>query len=326
MGEAAMPRRAQEPGRRDGRDSSPPRSFGWLLLDGSWLPPNKSVMLSTVSFYASGPELIATFSFDPLLTGLGPFQLGLHGMFTALAIVVAVWLTTRLAERQGLPVEKIENVALWGIFGGVIGARLFHVLDHLSYFAEHPAEIVQVWNGGIAVYGGFIGGVAAGWIEARRMRLPKWRLLDIAAPAMLVGQAIGRLGCLSNGDAWGAACNGAPGLCIAYVNPNDLLPDDLRGVPTHAYPIYEIVCEAIILYLLWRFADRLLKRPGQLFLAAALGYALVRFVLTYFRQETIIVAGLQEAQVVALATAVVVAAAYALFGPSSAMLRTRPTG
>jgi len=283
-------------------------------------------MLTPVSFYLNGSELIATFAFDPLLTALGPFQLGLHGIFTALAIVAAVWLTSKLAVRQGLPVELIENVALWGVFGGVIGARLFHVLDHVSYFAEHPAEIVAIWQGGIAVYGGFIGGVAAGWIAAHRMGLPKWRLLDLAAPAMLVGQAIGRLGCLSNGDAWGAACNGAPGLCIAYVNQNDLLPDELRGVPTHAYPVYEIICEAIILFLLWRFAERLLRRPGQMFVAGALGYALVRFVLTYFRQETVIVAGLQEAQVVALVTAIVAVAAYTLVGPRGSALEARPTG
>jgi len=265
-----------------------------------------------VTFNLAGSELIATFAFDPILTRIGPLELGLHGLFTALAIVVAVWLTLRLAERWALPPEAVERVARWGVAGGVVGARLFHVLDHLPYFAEHPLEIVAVWQGGIAAYGGFIGGIAAGWFAARRERLPAWRLLDLAAPAMLVGQAIGRLGCLSNGDAWGAACDGAPGVCIAYVSPDDLLPDELRGVPTHAYPLYEIVLVLVVLAVIWRFGARLRTQPGRQFMVAALGYALIRFVLTFFRQETVIVAGLQEAQVVAVLTVLAAVAAYAL--------------
>ena len=265
-----------------------------------------------MTFAISGGELVATFAFDPVLAGLGPLQLGLHGLFTALAIVAAIWYALRLAGRWGLPTEAIEKVALWGVGGGVVGARLFHVLDHLPYFAQHPIEIVALWQGGIAAYGGFIGGIAAGWIAARRFGLPSWRLLDLAAPSMLIGQAIGRLGCLSNGDAWGAPCNGAPGICIAYVNADDLLPDELRGVPTHAYPLYEIALELLLLAVLWRLGERLSRRPGQRFVLVALGYALIRLVLTFLRQETVIVAGLQEAQVVALLTAVVAVAAYAL--------------
>jgi phosphatidylglycerol:prolipoprotein diacylglycerol transferase len=271
-----------------------------------------------MSAFVTGGWLVFTFAFDPLITWLGPFQLGLHGILTALAVGSAIWLVMRLSDRRGLPTERIADVAMWGVFGGIVGARLFHVLDHLPYFMEHPLEIVAVWQGGIAVYGSFIGGIAAGWIAAQRMGLPKWRLLDLAAPAMLVGQMIGRLGCLSNGDAWGAPCEGWPaGVCIAYVSDNDLLPEDLKGVPTHAYPFYEMIACAIVLWLMWRLRHRL-AAPGRQFVFGALGYALVRFVLTYFRQETVIVAGLQEAQVIAIATAVLVLVAWQLWRPRAA--------
>ena len=268
-----------------------------------------------MSAYLTGGWLVFTFSFDPLITWLGPFQLGLHGLFTAAAVGAAIWLVMRLSDMRGLPTERIADVAMWGVFGGIVGARLFHVLDHLSYFAEHPAEIVMVWQGGIAVYGSFVGGIVAGWIAANRMGLPKWRLLDLAGPAMLVGQIIGRLGCLSNGDAWGAPCDGWPaGICIAYVNDDDLLPEELKGVPTHAYPFYEMVCCAVLLYLVWRFRHRL-AGAGQQFVACTVGYAVIRFVLTFFRQETVIVAGLQEAQVIAIATVVLMLVAWRLWGP-----------
>lgn len=268
-----------------------------------------------MSVFLTGGWLVLTFAFDPLIARVGTFQLGWHGMFTALAVGAAVWLAMRLADRRGLPADRIADVAVWGVFGGIVGARLFHVLDHLPYFAEHPLEVLAVWQGGIAVYGAFIGGVAAGWMAAERLGLPKWRLLDLAAPAMLAGQVIGRLGCLSNGDAWGAPCEGWPaGLCIAYVNENDLLPEELKGVPTHAYPFYEMVACLLVLWLMWRLRDRL-AAPGRQFVFGALGYALIRFVLTFFRQETVIVAGLQEAQVVAVATAVLVVVAWWLWAP-----------
>ncbi len=251
-----------------------------------------------------------TFGFDPIIAQIGPFQLGWHGLFTAVAVGVALWLAGYLGRRQGIPQEVIYNVATWGVVGGIIGARLFHVADHLTYYFENPLLIPMVWEGGIAVYGAFIGGLVGGFIAVWRSHLDPWPLLDIAAPSMLVGQAIGRLGCLSNGDAWGApASPDSPFyLAIIYTNPNDLLPADLRGVPTYAYPAYEIVLELVLLGILWLLRKRL--RPGFSFLIAAMGYAVIRFSLTYLRQETIIVWGLQEAQVIALVTGI---AALAVF-------------
>ena len=130
------------------------------------------------------------------------------------------------------------------------------------------------------------------------------RLLDAAAPALLVGQAIGRLGCLSNGDAWGAPTGAAWG--IVYWHPHDLLPATLLGVPTHPYPLYEIGAELLLLGGLWLMRRRL-TRPGALFLVTALGYAVIRFGLTFFRQETVVLWGLQEAQLLALLTGVAAA-------------------
>ena len=135
-----------------------------------------------------------TFSFDPIIAQLGPFQLGWHGLFTAIAVAVALWLAGYLGTKQGISSDTIYGVAGWGVVGGIVGARLFHVADHLSFYAANPLLIPQVWEGGIAVYGAFIGGLVGGSIAAYRKRLNPWPLLDIAAPAMLVGQAIGRFG------------------------------------------------------------------------------------------------------------------------------------
>jgi phosphatidylglycerol---prolipoprotein diacylglyceryl transferase len=238
-------------------------------------------------------------SIDPILLRLGPLQLGWHGIFSTLAVAVAVWLGIRRAEQIGLPGDTASVAVAWAIAGGFVGARLFHVLDHLPHYFENPREVFEVWRGGIAVYGAFIGGVAIGAVAAWRLKLPVWRGLDAAAPAMLVGQAIGRLGCLINGDAWGGPTNCPCG--IVYWHEHALLPPDLIGVPTHPYPLYEIGGGIVVLIVLWLLRGRL-DRPGSTFLVASIGYAVVRFVFTIFRQETILFWGLQEAQVVALLT------------------------
>jgi phosphatidylglycerol:prolipoprotein diacylglycerol transferase len=248
--------------------------------------------------------------FDPIIAQLGPFQLGWHGVFTALAVIVGLWLAGRLAQRRGISTDLVSGIATWAVVGGVVGARLFHVLDHLPFYLENPLLVPAVWEGGIAVYGAFIGGLAGGGIAAWRAKADVWRLLDIAAPAMLLGQAIGRLGCLCNGDAWGAEATGCP-LCLAirYTHQNDLLPASLRGVPTYAYPIYELVAELLLLAGLWLFRNWLRQRPGLTFLVATIGYGVIRFVLTFLRQEPNVFLGLQEAQVIALLTGVLAAGA-----------------
>lgn len=239
---------------------------------------------------------------DPIIAQIGPFQLGWHGVFSMLALVAGVWIGLWHAKVLGIDVDTMVSGLGWVILGAVVGARLFHVLDHIPYYAQHPLEIVAVWQGGIAVYGGFVGGVLAGAVAAWRLGLPVWKCLDAAAPAMLVGQAIGRIGCLINGDAWGGP-TGCP--CgIVYWHEHALLPAELIGVPTHPYPLYEIVGVVMLLGLLWS-TRTLPARPGTMFLVTTIGYGVIRFALSFVRQETVIVFGLQEAQIVAVLTSAI---------------------
>ncbi|HUE75603.1 MAG TPA: prolipoprotein diacylglyceryl transferase [Chloroflexota bacterium] len=239
-------------------------------------------------------------AFDPIIAQIGPFQLGWHGVFTALAIVVAVWFGVSRAERGGVSGDLLGDVVLWAIVSGLVGARLFHVLEHLPYYSANPLAAFAIWQGGIAVYGAFVGGVVGGWLAARQARLPSWRLLDAAAPAILVGQGIGRVGCLANGDAWGGPCS--HGVCVIYRHANAAIPADLRDVPTHPYPLYEIVGAGVLLLGLWFVERRMQLRQGTLFLIAAVGYGVIRFSLSFYRQEQILLWGLQEAQLVAIVT------------------------
>lgn len=236
---------------------------------------------------------------DPILFEIGPFQMSWHGLIATTAILVAVWIGLALARRSAIPESSIGRLMWWAIPGGLIGARLFSVLDHLPYYSDNPIEVLFIWQGGIAAYGAFIGGLVSAVIAARRQGLPVWRLLDVAAPALLIGQAIGRIGCFLNGDTVGGPTAGGWG--VAYWHPDALVPRSLTGIPTHPYPLYEIIWDLAVLGLVVALPGTL-RQPGTRFLIAAIGYAIGRFVLSFFRMEPIVLWGLQEAQVIALVT------------------------
>jgi phosphatidylglycerol---prolipoprotein diacylglyceryl transferase len=236
---------------------------------------------------------------------LGPIALGWHGVLTVVAVLVALRVATGRAERAGATAGQVATITTWAVVGGLIGARLFFVIDHAATFLADPLRAFAIWQGGIAVYGAFIGGITAGAVAARAHGVRVWPLLDAAAPALLVGQAIGRIGCLLNADAWGAP-TGSDDWGVVYRSPDALLPAQLLDVPTHPYPLYEITAVVLLLGLLSRLPSH--ARSGRLFLAAALGYAAIRFTLTAFRQEAIVLAGMQQAQVAAALTAAVAVA------------------
>jgi len=99
-------------------------------------------------------------------------------------------------QRSGdVPADRFEGLALWSILGGFIGARLFHVVDRWDLYSADPLTVIAIWQGGLAVYGGLIGGVIGGLAYALKTRLPVGKVADIAAPAVILGQAVGRLGC-----------------------------------------------------------------------------------------------------------------------------------
>lgn len=234
---------------------------------------------------------------DPVIAHLGPFALRWYSLFFALAIVAGVWLGVREAARRGLPRWTVESLATWAVIGGLIGGRLFHILDRWDLYAADPLRLLNVWEGGLAIYGGLIGGVVTGVIYGWWHRLPAWKLLDAAAPGMLLGQAVGRLACIPNGDAYGAPTS-LPWAFI-YTNPQAMLPRELLGVPTHPYAVYELLFDLALLGLIWRLRD-IFKTNGLLFLTYVALYAVGRFLLTFFRLERVWFLGLQEAQVVAL--------------------------
>jgi phosphatidylglycerol:prolipoprotein diacylglycerol transferase len=253
---------------------------------------------------------------------MGGLVLAWHGLLTFVAVALAVFLVAWWGSREGISADAIYSVAVWAIIGGVIGARLVFIIDFWGEVYKHdPVSVLYVWEGGIAIYGAILGGFVGGalyiiirnsaWFlalwgryfrflgQATRAPLPTvGRLADIAAPAMLIAQAIGRVGDIINGEHCASATSLPWG--VIYTHPDSAGITLCGGGVTHPAVAYELLMDLVILGILWPLRRRL--RPDGMFFALYLGtYSLGRFFLSFLRVEfNEYFLGLNEAQIIAL--------------------------
>src|SRR5574339_451755 len=236
-----------------------------------------------------------TVSIDPIIFQIGHFALRWYGLIVLTAIQVGIWLIAREAERKGFKKEDFYGAAVWIIVAGILGARLFHVLDHWHQYSQNPIRALYIWEGGLAIWGALVGGLIAGALIARQRgwRFPK--LLDAAAPGLVLAQAIGRIACVITGDAMGKPTNGPFG--FAYTSPNAVVPE--LGVYYTPMPVYEIIVNLGIFAVLWQLRKRNWA-DGRLFLVYLILYSLVRFFLAFTSSYRIIALGLTQSQIIAV--------------------------
>lgn len=237
-----------------------------------------------------------TISIDPIIFMIGHFALRWYSVILTIAIVIGVWLTAREAERKGFKKDDIYDAAVWIIIGGLIGARLFHVLDHWSdEYAANPIRALYIWEGGLAIWGAVIGGLIAAAVISWRRGWNFTKLLDAGAPGVVLAQAIGRIACVITGDAMGKPTNGPFG--FAYTSPNAVVPQ--LGVYYTPMPVYELIVNLGIFALLWNFRKRN-WHDGRLFLVYLTLYSVERFFLAFTSSYQILAFGLTQSQVVAI--------------------------
>ncbi len=228
---------------------------------------------------------------NPDIARLGPLTLTWHGLFSAVAGVVAVWLAARLAAKWNVDKGQLYGVLLWAIPGGLVGGRAVFVIDYWDSFSHQPLAMFAVQEGGIALWGAILGGMITAAVYARVKGYNVWSLLDIGAIGMVLGQAIGRVGDIINGEHISAPT----ALPWGFVYTHQLSPG--YGLPAqHPAVAYEMLMDLAIFGLLWRFKDRL-QPPGSLFLSYLSLYSFGRFFLSFLREDSHFVAlGLNQAQ------------------------------
>jgi phosphatidylglycerol:prolipoprotein diacylglycerol transferase len=247
-----------------------------------------------------------TISIDPVAFRLGPLEVRWYGILVAISVAVVVLWSMRQIDlrRPNLPAPADITIAPIGIVSGIIGAKLVHVLERLDFYIQHPLSIFS--GGGLAIYGGVLGATLGIWIYLKLSHQEKGIkhfgfFVDLVAPGIILGQAIGRVGCTLNG-----CCHGLPApegfpWTLVYTNPNSECA--IPGVPLYPTQPAEIVFALMVFWVLLRIRKRLEPMEGALFLVYLIIYSAWRIGLGYFRStELFFISGLlSQAQIISIA-------------------------
>ncbi len=230
------------------------------------------------------------------------FSIKWYGVIIAFGFTLAALFGGRIAYTWRINLSKMVDVLIYGTFGGIIGARAYYVIFQWDYYSQNPAEIFQIWNGGLAIYGGIIGGLLAAFITCKVEKLNFYNLLDMVGMSLLIGQGIGRWGNYANQEAFGTFTNGNFGMMskkvAAYIASH---PDKfgLEGVgdvssyieennlfvhPTFFYEFAWCMLGFLVLYIILK---KFRKFSGQLFLSYGIWYGLGRTFIEGLRTDSL---------------------------------------
>lgn len=244
----------------------------------------------------------------PIWFYLGPIPIRFYGLMYVTALLTSIWLLRLEAKRRGLPPERMVDAAFYAFLGGLIGGRLYYVLFKWGYYGAHPLKIFAIWEGGMAIHGGLIGGLLGAWCFARAQRLPFATLCDMAAPAISLGHAFGRFGNFMNGDAHGYPLRSPllpswlqhfPLWMGVTFPPTSIAGHEFGQVPLHPVMLYELVLNALGFCLLWGLRKKPWP-PGGLFGVYLIYYAAVRSLTSLFRADDLYLGPLRLPHVISL--------------------------
>jgi len=248
---------------------------------------------------------------------IGPLFVHFYGIILMLGALAAAYLAEREARRRKMDGEIVWDALIWVLIGGILGARIWHILTPppsfqamgitTQFYLTHPLDALSIWNGGLGIPGAVIGGaIALFWFTRRRgLSFAAWA--DIAAPALALGQAIGRWGNYVNQEVYGAPTTLPWGITIQAETG---YPAGTRFHPLFLYEsLWNFLNLGILLWLSRRYPDRL--KPGDIFLIYLVIYPVGRFLLEFLRLDSSQVGGLNINQ--ALMAVVAVASAAFLF-------------
>lgn len=235
----------------------------------------------------------------PILFAVGSLQVHVWGLLVALGVFAGLWLALRLARESEFTAEMLQEYVIYGSIAGFLGARVWEVIFSWGEYGTHPAQALMFWQGGLSIQGAVAANVMLAWWYFRRKRLSFRRFADITAPGLILGQAIGRIGCFFNGDAYGKPTNAWYG--VVY-QPGTPAFHAWGATPLVPAELMEAGLDVIILAVLLRLF-RKKQFDGQVALAYFILYSLARFGLEFLRTDSLMIGEVKAAQLTALATA-----------------------
>lgn len=236
---------------------------------------------------------------DPILLSLGPITIRWYGLLIAIALAAGLAVALKLAEKRCLKADDLLDLALWLVIGGVIGARLYDVLIvDWPYFSSHPTEVLYIWQGGLAIHGALIGGLAALIIWCRRRRQNLWLWLDVIAVVLPLAQAVGRWGNYFNSELFGGPTDLPWGILIGE-KFRPLIYQSQQYF--HPVFLYESILDSLLFIILFILFKKNNLKNGQLVGWYFIGYGLIRFLTEFIRIDpTGLIGGIRVPQLVSL--------------------------
>lgn len=244
---------------------------------------------------------------NPIAFSLGPIDVHWYGIIIGSGLALALFLAIREGERRGLPKDTFADLMLWAIPIAIISARIYYVVFEWKYYIKHPIEAPQIWNGGIAIHGALIGSVITTYVFSKKRGISFWKIADIAAPSIILGQAIGRWGNFMNQEAHGGEVTRAflENLHLPEFIINQMY---INGTYYHPTFLYESIWDFVGFFLLL-LLRRVNFRRGELFLSYVIWYSIGRFFVEGMRTDSLMLGSLRMAQTISI---VLVVAAVAI--------------
>lgn len=224
---------------------------------------------------------------NPIAFSIFNFDIRWYGIFMALSMLIASTFVLKKGKAMGISEDDLMDLIIWVLPAAVIGARLYYVVFYdLNFYLSSPLEILNFRGGGLAIHGGVIGGVLAGYFVTKKKKMPFIKLADIVAPVLILGQAIGRWGNFFNGEAHGGPTS----------LPWGIMVDGVRVHPTFLY-------ESIWNFLVFVFLLRLLNKKhfdSQILSLYLILYSTARFLIEGLRTDSLMIGPFRTAQVISL--------------------------
>ncbi|MBQ6019013.1 MAG: prolipoprotein diacylglyceryl transferase [Clostridia bacterium] len=250
-----------------------------------------------VFFKALGDKAISVSSvFCEFTLGGRTFSVKWYGVIIAFGFLLAVLFGGRIAYKWRVSLDKMIDVLIYGTILGIVGARLYYVIFSWDSYKEHPLDAFKIWEGGLAIYGGIIGGVLGAYITCRVRKLNFWNLLDMVGMSLLIGQGIGRWGNFANQEAFGTNTTLPWGMysektaSALYAESAALAERGISVDPAgyvHPTFLYESVWCLLGFAVLYLIMKKFRRFSGQLFLCYGMWYGFERMVVEGLRTDSL---------------------------------------
>ena len=236
---------------------------------------------------------------NPILINLGFIQIRWYSVLILVAFVIGYFLVINRCKKKNISIELINDMCFYLIIVCILGARLYYCLFEMEYYSKHLIDIFKIWEGGLAIHGGIISGLIFLYFYTKKKKLNVLELIDIFAPALVLGQAIGRWGNFFNSEAFGpvTSLSTLKEIRIPDFIINGMYIDHAYHHPTF---FYESVGCLIIFIILIIVRNHKSIKDGQIVSIYFIGYGIIRFLIEGLRQDSLMFFNLKIAQVVSI--------------------------